>query len=495
MKKIYFYAILLLSGMANSQITLVKDINNSGTQNSFPTDLFAFDGQIYFAADDSSGSNTGGVDVGKELWVSDGTEAGTRLVKNLDGAGSNSDPNNFFILNNALYFQAYDLGTTSYNIYTTDGTEAGTVSLGNNFQGGTPIVVGNKAYMRSFIWNSDFTVLDGIYYEFNGTTFKELPDSGSGSVDIGFASEYIGFDSNTILFNMEYILAGETPLGPELYSYNITDESYTLVKDFGDDGGVNNDYKLMTYLTKLGNSVYFVFDNKLWVTDGTTNGTIQISTANGVNAVKNLYAWEDKLFFEGDAGASDQLYVYDPAADSLTDLSGPFGIPGNHDPIHFAAPGDGYLYYTGKIGGSAYYLFRTDGVDIEGVDVATIDSVDDIVVLNHKLYFEADFVSTVDNIGRELFTYTNDVLNTLNTSTFELDSSFSIYPNPSTNVLNVQSTLGGEINYTIYNITGKQVLKGTIENDIINHNLTSGLYLLKLDNGSLSTTKKIIVKD
>ncbi|GAA3651021.1 T9SS type A sorting domain-containing protein [Flavivirga jejuensis] len=504
MKQIYFYAILLLSGIANSQtthITLVKDIN-PGTKPSSPTSLFAFNGKLYFAADDSSGSNTGETDVGNELWVSDGTETETKLVKDLDGTDADSNPGNFFILNNALYFQAYDAGTASYNMYTTDGTEDGTNSFNNNFQAGIPTIVGDKAYMRSYVWNADFTDLTGTYYEFNGETFKELPDSGEGSVNVGYNAGYIALDDNSILFNTEYTIAGETPLGPELYLYNITDQTYTLIKNFGDDGTVVDgelEYLSMSYLTKLGDAVYFSFDGKLWITDGTTDGTMQVSTTAAIGDVRDLYVWEDKLFFEGDLEPEndttvfDQLYVYDPDADSLTDITGPYNIERDHNPMHFAAPGDGYLYYAGRSSSDLHNLFKTDGVTIETVESGLIDNVDDIVVLNNKLYFEADFKIDFFSIGRELFSV--DPSSILSASEFELDSSLSIYPNPSTNYFNVQSTLEGEINYTIYNVTGKKVLKGTIENEVINHNLTSGLYLLKLDNGFNSISKKIVVKN
>ena len=58
----------------NAQVTLVKEINDAGSSNSSPANLTVHNGQIFFAADDSNGSNTpGGADLGKELWVTDGT--------------------------------------------------------------------------------------------------------------------------------------------------------------------------------------------------------------------------------------------------------------------------------------------------------------------------------------------------------------------------------------------------------------------------------------
>ncbi|MBK8659317.1 MAG: hypothetical protein IPN22_10740 [Bacteroidetes bacterium] len=50
---------------------------------------------------------------GSELWVTDGTTAGTQMVKNINPSGS-SNPENFTLFNNQLFFSADDnqLGRT-----------------------------------------------------------------------------------------------------------------------------------------------------------------------------------------------------------------------------------------------------------------------------------------------------------------------------------------------------------------------------------------------
>jgi ELWxxDGT repeat protein len=492
MKQIYFMALLLISSIANSQITLVKDIN-SGIGNSFPNNLTAFNGKLYFTADDESGINTNGIDYGKELWVSDGTTEGTVFLKNInsydtDGILTESVASNisyFFELNNTLYFTALDQQVGSAQIFTTDGTTTGTTSLGIDATIRQPIIINNKAYMRADIVTGDVT--ENLFYEFDGTTFQEVADTGTGAITFG--PHYAELDSNSILMYMEYIEAGAELVGSELYLYNITDQKYTLVKNM--DGGAEDSG--LSYFTKLGDDVYFEYDSGLYVTDGTTAGTtiVQVAYDAFISNIKNLYSWNNKLFFEGDDGiGGDQLWVYDPALNTVTDLS---ELSGNHDPIHYAELSDGYLYYAAKsVGSTSYHLFRTDGTDIELVD-PNIKDVDEIVTLNDKLYFEADDV--INSLGNELYTYTSTPSTILSTSDFDLDNSLSIYPNPSVNMLNVQSALRGEVSYTFYNLLGKQVLNGTIKNNVINHNLTSGLYLLKLVNGSKSVTKKVVVKN
>jgi ELWxxDGT repeat protein len=97
----------------------VKDINPS--TGSLVSDLTVFGAALYFSADD-------GVS-GPELWKSDGTEAGTVRVKDINTApGAGSAPNALTVFNGALYFSAND-GVTGRELWKTDGTDAGTTQV------------------------------------------------------------------------------------------------------------------------------------------------------------------------------------------------------------------------------------------------------------------------------------------------------------------------------------------------------------------------------
>jgi ELWxxDGT repeat protein len=78
---------------------LVKDVN-PGSVRSFPLDLTNVNGRLYFSADD-------GVS-GRELWQSDGTGAGTVMVRDIFPGNTSSDPEYFTVMNNKLYFAATD---------------------------------------------------------------------------------------------------------------------------------------------------------------------------------------------------------------------------------------------------------------------------------------------------------------------------------------------------------------------------------------------------
>src|SRR5690606_15978539 len=109
-------AIALFSFCSFSQFTfeLVKDINPTGDSN--PSQKALLNGKLYFRASD--GTN------GYELWVTDGTTAGTQMVTDMNPSGS-GNPYQLTKYNGKLYFRA-DNGTSDEELWVTDGTEAGT---------------------------------------------------------------------------------------------------------------------------------------------------------------------------------------------------------------------------------------------------------------------------------------------------------------------------------------------------------------------------------
>jgi len=89
---------------------LVKDIN-PGTESSEPINMLAVGDEVYFIAFDD--------DHGRELWRSDGTEAGTVLVADVEPGPTSSWPTSLKAMGGKLYFSA-TRRATGWELYSVD---------------------------------------------------------------------------------------------------------------------------------------------------------------------------------------------------------------------------------------------------------------------------------------------------------------------------------------------------------------------------------------
>jgi ELWxxDGT repeat protein len=97
---------------------LVKDVNPGASNSYILSGHAVFGGALYFVGDD-------GVH-GPELWRTDGTSTGTVLVKDINSGSVGSYPSAFAAFGGALYFSAMD-DVNGTELWKTDGTAAGTV--------------------------------------------------------------------------------------------------------------------------------------------------------------------------------------------------------------------------------------------------------------------------------------------------------------------------------------------------------------------------------
>ena len=88
-----------------------------GPQSGFPRNLTAFDGRLFFSADD-------GV-TGEELWVSDGTRDGTRLLAETRPGAEGSELDELTVVGERLFFVARN-DAAGEELWVTDGTPSGT---------------------------------------------------------------------------------------------------------------------------------------------------------------------------------------------------------------------------------------------------------------------------------------------------------------------------------------------------------------------------------
>ena len=139
---------------------MVADINE-GSKGSDPTGLIALNDILYFAASDGNTDNV--LDHGTELWRSDGTDSGTWMVKDINEGKQSSDPENFAVMDNILYFAASDGNTDNVldhgtELWRSDGTDGNTWMVKDINEGKQSSDPGNLIVMGSVLY---FSASDG----------------------------------------------------------------------------------------------------------------------------------------------------------------------------------------------------------------------------------------------------------------------------------------------------------------------------------------------
>ena len=129
-----------------------KDINKSSTESSYAgqyyTGITAFGNGALFSASTK--------ETGAELYQSDGSSAGTALLKDNVPGEVGSSPQFFLNKNNYIYFRSSEQTGNTYlnNIYRTDGTAAGTVKIVSAPTASERFTVTDNGFVYYTVYNS-----------------------------------------------------------------------------------------------------------------------------------------------------------------------------------------------------------------------------------------------------------------------------------------------------------------------------------------------------
>ena len=338
---------------------------------SSPSDFTVVGTTTYFVAND--------LDHGRELWKTDGTAAGTSLVRDIRDGSSSANISELVDFNGTLFFVADD-GISGQELWTSDGTTAGTVLVhdinpGSGYQypyGDSPLnshashltVVGDKLFFGAEdasagaeLWVTDGTSAGTMMVrDINTGTHTDANGTYPNSSDVRDLVNVNG----TLFFT-----ADDGVNRRELWLSDGSSAGTVLVKDIAPGSYSNNnvDYPYSgepALLTALDGTLFFVARDdahglELWSSDGTTDGTLLVEdirqgTADAFTVESHLAAIGGTLFFTADDGLTgDELWTSDGTSAGTTlvkDIQ-----PGSDGDMSYYP---GFIAFNGELFFSAY---------------------------------------------------------------------------------------------------------------------------------------------
>jgi ELWxxDGT repeat protein len=412
---------------------LVKDIDT--TASSHPAPLVGMNGTLYFEADDGSngdelwksdgteagtmmvhdinpGTDSGITDErekiynlngilliaaddgthGEELWISDGTSAGTALLKDINTSG---DSDIYFFGddgNGMLYFRATD-GAHGEELWKTDGTPAGTVMVKDIWSGSTGSYPEDGVFFDGVLYfDTDDDMHGGELWKSDGTEggtamVKDIrPGSARGLYDIAVTD------------NQLFLYADDGVHGGELWRSDGTAANTVLVQDINPSG----DARIID-MTAVGSVLFFCADDgasggELWVSDGTPGGTQMVKDINstGGSGPRWLTRVENVLFFiASDDVHGVELWKSDGTPEGTVMVRDIYTGSDTSNPFFLTGVGS-KLYFTAEDGTHGYELWQSDGTEAGTMQVMDINPGSDYsspsgyLGVGSLLFFEAD---------------------------------------------------------------------------------------------------------
>jgi ELWxxDGT repeat protein len=375
---------------------LVKDINpgssiNGNIFSSSPTNLTEFDDKLFFSADNGES--------GDELFVSDGTAEGTQLVKDINPGSTifsyldytypgkdSSDPGSFLEFNDKLYFTANN-GKNGEELFVSDGTAEGTKLVVDLYPGDGDGFANGFSPANGFYPSKFVEYKDKLYFRANnGESGEELFVSDGTATGTKLVADldpreredgYVYGSNPSELVEYKdklYFRADNGESGEELFVSDGTAEGTKLVADLypGKDSYGNSNDSFPTELVEYKDKLYFSADNgetgtELYVSDGTAAGTKLVADINP-NAAgsypRSLVKFNDQLYFSADNGETGtELYVSDGTAEGtklvadITPGISHLGSPLNSFPDSLTVVGDELFFSAGNVE-AGFELFK-----------------------------------------------------------------------------------------------------------------------------------------
>lgn len=442
---------------------------------------------LYFRAEDNIH--------GAEIWRSDGTEAGTYMVKDINpglGNCSNSvfmSAQYFTMMDDILYFAA-DGGGNNIELWRSDGTEAGTYMV-KDFAAGENSVpqfltnVSGTLYFRcknadgeGEVWKSDGTEAGSVLLK---QMWMYSPDEPGSNYFIKYDG-YVYFAGSEDIYDFELWRTDGTPEGTQLFK-NINE----------DEGDGSDPAELHILNGKLVFCAKPESENVLFVSDGTVAGTIQLQDQNGDDFSAYYYYLlaESKMYFNGNnAEGESGLWVTDGTNAGTYFLS---AIESGEFAEYFATVVNGnnivYSGYNADNGCTA--VFQSNGTaegTFQSVECDALSYPYEMITYNGKVILNGDN----DESGAELWLFEPEFATGVND--IAANNTIKLYPNPADSYVFIDHPNFNTLKkIMITNTLGETVYSSTLQlNDhgIDISGLSPGIYFITFNNYTQKFTKQ-----
>ena len=258
-----------------------------------PSSLVTHNGILYLSANDG--------DTGMELWSSDGTESGTQIVSDINPGGWGSIPSNMAATVNGLVFTARTM-ENGYELYVTDGTASGTTVI-KNFDG-----VRESSYVRDMAEWKGYAFFNVIHYPDEVYEFWRTDGTKEGTLRLGqyFVEHMIAADNQ--LYFIKRAVSPNFGLSNSPAGVGMTDGTPGATSLI--EGLPEHQCELYNSpMAVIGDTLFFAWcddseDRELWNLEGPSGKPFRVADINPQDSSNPvaLTAYNNFVYFTADDG-------------------------------------------------------------------------------------------------------------------------------------------------------------------------------------------------
>ncbi|MEN4760161.1 T9SS type A sorting domain-containing protein [Chryseobacterium sp. C39-AII1] len=477
---------------------ILKDINPSSYSGSVfygdnPT-FFKNGNKLFFRCSNGNAPN--------EPCVTDGTESGTRLIKKLGIYTQGSLPEDpyFMSLNdNEVLFSADGNGNNSwgdYNLWKTDGTESGTVLIHSVYpaKGSFDQKISSANINGWVYFTGQATLNDDLgIWKTDGTTAGTQP-----------VKTFVG-PNNVVLFpkiiaqynNKIFIMTTHWSTTQDLYVYDVSTNTSTFLQT-----------RPLGELDIHANKMNFIGFEKIITLDMNTlqfTENIYNPGAASWNSSLQYKQCEDNLFLYNYTTNGGKLFTINNQVNQPIQLS--------HLKITANTCIDNKMLYTAYASNftSENVMKITDGTSTTDVNMFlnnqpvdlsySLNNIFGFYKIQDKLFFHGQLFQ-LNMAGHELYSISdwNQFLNTSDTkfSSKNAVDLITLFPNPASHFIKIKTADKIKImNVSAYDINGRKIILTSQNNtftDFNISNLPTGIYIMKIETNEGVVSKKFVKK-